>query len=1626
MSYGAAAISLGTLSAQTQCNPLIYNLTFANQTPGNTYVINWGDGSPNTTFTYPNLPLVPNGVPHQYSPSACVNGAPQPYTITVTATNPCGNSTTTSTIGPFYVNQLPNAAFTSNPGISICQNQSITFTNTSNGGLSIANGQCSNVYNFGWQIDYSSGLSGVGYQVTSGAMGDPFNSPPVNGSNQITVQFTQPGTYAVSIDATNSACGNDNETQTITVNPIPIVPNQTQTICSGNSFQVVPQNNPPNTVVPPGTTYSWVVTPNPNVTGEVNGNNDTISGTLVNITNVNQTVIYTVTPTVNGCQGAPFTLTVTVIPAVVIPNFSPIICNGGTFTVNPSNAPPTTIIPNGTTFTWTVVDNPNVTGESNGSGLPLSQTLTTNVSTPPQTVVYTIVATNPGGGCPSTTFTATVTINRVTPPVVVGDTTICSGGDPAAFINTTVATASGNLTYQWQSTTSIGGAFVNIAGATSATYNPPAGLTVTTYYRVIVTSTLNGVICTAISNTITVTVNTVSAGVLAASQTICSGGNANPFTVTTAASGAGTLSYQWQSAPAVGGPWTNIAGETNPTYDPPAGQTVTTYFRLVVTSTLNGIACSANSAAITVTVNNVTASTVAANQTICSGGNPAAFTVTTSATGSAANLTYQWQSSTTGIGAGYANIGGATSATYDAPAGLTITTYYQVIVSSSLNGVTCTATSNPLTVTVNAVTAQAIAASQTICSGGDALPFTVTTPSTGAGALSYQWQSAGAAIGPFANIGGATSTTYDPPAGQTTTAFYQVITSSVLNGVTCTSTSNVVSVSVNVVNAGTLGVSQTVCTGGNPNAFTASVAPTGAGSLSYQWQSSTTGPNSGYTPILGATSVSYDPPAGITTTTYYQLIVTSTLNGVQCITTSSPLTVTVNSVTAPTIAANETICSGGNPVAFTVATPATGAGNLTYQWQSSTTNIGAGYANIGGATSSTYDPPAGLTITTYYQVITTSTVNGVTCSVTSNPLTVFVNAVSSGTLAQSQTVCSGGNPAAFTANTPPSGAGTLAFQWQSSTTGPNAGYSNIPGETNATYDPPAGISVTTYYQLVVTSTLNGVVCTSTSAVLTVTVNALTPSTIAANETICPGGNPVAFTNVTAATGSGALTYQWQSSTTGPAAGYSPIVGATASTYDPPAGLNTTTYYQVQITSTLNGVVCQATSNPITVTVNTITAQTVAANQTICPGGDPVPFTVTTASNFGGSSSYQWYVSTTSPNAGFTAINGANSSTYDVPAGLNVTSYYQVISTSVLNGITCNATSNTLTVNVSAAPVIQNINQSICSGNAFNVTPSNGAGNSIPAGTTYTWTINNNPNVTGQSAQNVGQNAISQTLTSSTNTSEIVVYTVTPTAGVCQGNPFTITVTVNPTPVLTLSANQTICGGQTTLASAYTNSVAGGTFAYALQNSGSVPATITGHPTNGNGQIPAATINNSGTSPYTLNYTITPSANNCNGSTGTYSITVNPSPVTTFAIANQFICSGSNSAAVTLNSTTQNVTFSWQANVPAGVSNVNPAIGTGNIPAFTNVINSTNTVQNIQITATASTVGTVCAGTPATYTISVIPIPVGNAINNSTFCNNAVVPATAISSNVASATYSWSMNPAIPTGGIHRNHRTYGI
>ena len=118
------------------------------------------------------------------------------------------------------------------------------------------------------------------------------------------------------------------------------------------------------------TTYAWTRDNNVNVTGiAANGTGD-ISGTLRNLTGVDQTVTFTIIPTSgDGCAGDAITATVLVHPepiAVATPP-SQTICSNGTI------APIVLTTSNGmnavTTYAWTRDNNVNVTGiAASGTG----------------------------------------------------------------------------------------------------------------------------------------------------------------------------------------------------------------------------------------------------------------------------------------------------------------------------------------------------------------------------------------------------------------------------------------------------------------------------------------------------------------------------------------------------------------------------------------------------------------------------------------------------------------------------------------------------------------------------------------------------------------------------------------------------------------------------------------------------------------------------------------------------------------------------------------------------------------------------------------------------------------------------------------------------------------------------------------------------------------------------------------------------------------------------------------------------------------------------------------------------------------------------------------------------------
>ena len=214
----------------------------------------------------------------------------------------------------------------------------------------------------------------------------------------------------------------------ITVNPTPVIPNTNQltdTRCSGDTFVIIPQNGIPTaaTIIPVGTTYSWTYIDNPNVSGETNGTNQpTITQVLTNLTNVNQSVQYTVTPLSGTCEGLPFTIVFWVEPKPYIPNVIETVCDGGSFILTPVNGivpSVNTIVPNITLYSWTAAGTASVSGFTTGTNQSFfnSGILVNNNPTVVQTVVYTViptyyVASNPGiTRCIGNPFTITVSVN---------------------------------------------------------------------------------------------------------------------------------------------------------------------------------------------------------------------------------------------------------------------------------------------------------------------------------------------------------------------------------------------------------------------------------------------------------------------------------------------------------------------------------------------------------------------------------------------------------------------------------------------------------------------------------------------------------------------------------------------------------------------------------------------------------------------------------------------------------------------------------------------------------------------------------------------------------------------------------------------------------------------------------------------------------------------------------------------------------------------------------------------------------------------------------------------------------------------------------------------------------------
>ena len=371
-----------------------------------------------------------------------------------------------------------------------------------------------------------------------------------------------------------------------------------------------------------------------------------------------------------------------------------------------------------------------------------------------------------------------------------------------------------------------------------------------------------------------------------------------------------------------------------------------------------------------------------------------------------------------------------------------------------------------------------------------------------------------------------------------------------------------IGVKVNCTNptaGGTIAETQAICSGGDPAAFTSTVAASGnVGTLEYKWQySSTSDFSSDINDIASSNAETYDAPSGLTATRYYRR-----LARVSCkadwtgAAESNILTVTVRTAftTGEISSTGQSICSGGTPTEIGSTTLASGGdGSITYSWRSSSDSYSAA---IDGATSATYTPPSGLTATTSYRRYANDGTCNTTATVSTGTWTVTVyDSFTSGTISSTgQSICSGGTPTEIGSTTAASGGdGSITYSWRSSSDSYSAA---IDGATSATYTPPSGLTATTSYRRYANDGTCNTTATVSTATWTVTVfDTFTSGAIeTTGETICNGGDPVTIGSDTDASGGDdSITYKWKANGVD-------IESTNSATYNPPSGLTTTTTY----------------------------------------------------------------------------------------------------------------------------------------------------------------------------------------------------------------------------------------------------------------------------------------------------------------------------------------------------------------------------------------------------------------------------------------------------------------------------------
>jgi len=1386
----------------------------------------------------------------------------------------------------------------------------------------------------------------------------PGNVVSFTAANVTTTQMS-----TITVTPTRGTCVGTPITFDVTVNPRPIADDPMDLTLCGGSMGAIPVTGTS------GATFNWT---NANgATGVPTTGSGDINFTASNVT-TQQVSNIIITPSLNGCNGIPQTVVVTVRPnpTVTVPA-NPTRCSGQSVTVNFGGTA-------GATLNWTN-DNTNIGLGGSGSG-NISFTGATPSNT---TETATITVTPTLGTCIGQPQTLTITVNPTPTMDLPAPVTVC-GGEP---LNILFNSAFSGVTFNWlnsNSQTGIPSSGNGDIAATAANVSAPQSGTIT------VTPNLSG--CIGPAQTVMVLVNPTPVVNNINDVTRCTGQNISvPITGTTGAtmswtndntaiglggSGTGNINFAGQTPGGVqqvatitvtptfgvcpGMPRTfMITVNPVPTVDPVANITVcggdailanftgtssSATFNWTNTNTQTGIPSSGsgdiNATAATGTTVRTGTITVTPTENGCP-GTPRTFQVTVNPTPlvnpinnltrcagqnvsvnitGTAGMTVNWTNDNTAIGLGASGTSNSLNFTGTAPNGATETA--NITVTPSFGN--CPGQPVNFTITVNPTPIMNAPAPVTVC-GGE--PINIPFSSTFSG-VTFNWTNNNGQTGiPGSGSGdiGATANNVTNPVTSTIT-----ITPNIAG---CNGPARTVTALVNPTPVVNNINDVTRCTGQN-----IAVSITGTAGATLTWTNDNTGIGLGASGV-GNINFTGQTPGGVPQIA--MITVTPTFAG--CMGQPRTFMITVNPVPVLNPIPNLTVC-GGSPIDVQFFGNSPGA---TYNWVNSNSQTGIPSNGSGdiNATAATVTTVRTGTITV------TPTENGCpgiprTFQVTVNP-TPLVNPINN------LTRCAGQNVSVNI-----TGTAGMTVNWTNDNTAIGLGASGTSNSLNFTGTAPNGATETA--NITVTPSFGN--CPGQPVNFSITVNPTPTMLPPAPVTVC-GGEPI---NIPFSSTFPGVTFNWTNNNgqTGIPGSGSGDIGATAN--------NVTNPVTSTITITPNIAGCNGPTRTVTALVNPTPVVNNIGDVTRCTGQN-ISVSVTGTSG----ATLTWTNDNTGIGLGASGVGNINF-TGQTPGG--VPQIAMITVTPTFAG--CVGQPRTFLIMVNPVPVLNPIpNLTVCGGGPIDV---QFFGNS--PGATYNW-VNSNSQ-TGIPSNGSGDiNATAATL-SLVRTSTI---TVTPVENGCSGTPRTFTVTVQPVATIAPINDLSRCVGQN-IAITLTGTP-GAVMQWANDN------TAIGLGASGAGNL-NFTGQAAGGITQTGMITVTPTVGNCPGVPVTFNITVNPIPAVT-APLNQTVCAGEPIDIQFFGS--PGATFNWtNSSNQTGI----PLTGNGDIMVNANNVTVPRTSTIIVIPTENG-----CTGAPRTFTVTVNPGPVVNQLPNVTRCAGQNV---AISlGNIPGATLNWeNSNPAI--------------